>query len=72
METRMLTGRRPVMAFTHGAGENMVLCLISCAFLYSTKDVTIELLVLAKSRPAMKRNHCVADAASTSLDGQVP
>ena len=68
----MLTGRRPVIAFIHGAGENEDLCLISCAFLYCTKDVTIELLGLAKSRPAMKRSHCVADAASTSLHGPLP
>ena len=27
METRMLTGRRPEMALTHGAGENEDLCL---------------------------------------------
>ena len=48
------------MAFTDGAGENNDLCMLSCAFLYCTKDVTIELLGLAKSRPAMKRTHCVA------------
>ena len=68
----MLTGRRPVIEFIHGAGENEDLRLRSCAFLYCTKDVTIELLGLAKSRPAMKRSHCVADAASTSLHGPLP
>ena len=71
-ETRMLTGRFPVIAFSHGAGENEDLCLISRAFLDCTKDVTIEMLGLAKSRPAMKRSHCVADAASTSLHGPLP
>ena len=68
----MLTGRFPVIAFSHGAEENEDLCLISRAFLDCTKDVTIELLGLAKSRPAMKRSHCVADAASTSLHGPLP
>ena len=68
----MLTGRFPVIAFTHGAGKYEDLCLMCRAFLDCTKDVTIELLGLAKSRPAMKRSHCVADAASTSLHGPLP
>ena len=68
----MLTGRFPVIAFSHGAGENEDLRLMCRAFLDCTKDVTIELLGLAKSRPAMKRSHCVADAASTSLHGPLP
>ena len=68
----MLTGRFPVIAFSHGAGENEDLCLISRAFLDCTKDVTIELLGLAESHRAIKRSHCVADAASTSLHGPLP
>ena len=60
-ETHKPTGRRPVMAVKHGAGEKTQVCvLISCACLYCTKDATIELLGLAGSRPAMKRTHCVA------------
>ena len=60
-ETHKPTGRRPVMALIHGAGEKSGgSVLISCACLYCTKDATIELLGLAGSRPAMKRTHCVA------------
>ncbi len=47
-ETRMLTGRFPVIAFSHGSGQNEDLCLISRAVLDCTKDVTIEMLGLDK------------------------
>ena len=67
----MLTGRFTVITLSHGAGKKD-LCLMCRAFLDCTKDVTIELLGLAKSRPALKRSHCVADAASTSLHGPLP
>ena len=59
-KTHNLTGRRPVMALIHTAGETAKVCvIILCACLYCTTDATIELLGLAGSRPAMKSTQCV-------------
>ena len=59
-KTHNLTGRRPVMALIHSAGETAKVCvIILCACWYCTTDATIELLELAGSRPAMKSTQCV-------------
>ncbi len=59
-KTHSLTGRRPVMALIHSAGEIAKVCVISlCSCWSCITDAVIELPELAGSRPSMKSTQCV-------------